>query len=247
MSRRLRGAHGALATGIAMLAAACGDAPPTAPDPDPDPTPTPPPVASVAVTPGTASVEIAAQVQLAASTLDSAGQPLAGRAVAWSSSDPGVGSVDSTGLVTGLARGSVYIKASSEGQADSALVGVLIPAEVFVGAGDIADCTTPDDSLTADLLDGIAGTVFTLGDNAYEDGTVAEFTNCYDPTWGRHKARTFPSIGNHDYKTSNGQPYFDYFGANAGDPGLGYYSYVLGAWKIIVLNSNDTKVGVGPG
>ncbi len=249
MSRRWRGAHGALAIGIAVLAAACGDAPPTAPDPDPPPPPPPStaPVASVAVTPGMASVEIAAQVQLTAATMDSAGQLLTGRAVAWSSADPAISTVDSTGLVTGVARGSMYVRASSEGQADSALVSILIPAETFVGAGDIADCTTPDDERTADLLDQIPGTVFTLGDNAYEDGTATEFTNCYEPTWGRHKARTYPSIGNHDYKTLNGQPYFDYYGANAGDPAEGWYSFVLGAWKIIVLNSNDTKVGVGPG
>lgn len=66
---------------------------------------------------------------------------------------------------------------------------------VFVGAGDIADCDVNEDEATATLLDGIDGTVFTLGDNAYESGSAASFTNCYGPTWGRHKDRTRPSPG----------------------------------------------------
>src|SRR6185436_16161923 len=69
---------------------------------------------------------------------------------------------------------------------------------VLVGAGDIADCGTESDQATATLLDGIDATVFTAGDNAYPLGRVVDFSDCYDPTWGRHKARTFPSPGNHD-------------------------------------------------
>jgi acid phosphatase type 7 len=109
--------------------------------------------------------------------------------------------------------------------------------EVFVGAGDIANCTLNGDEATAKLLDNIAGTVFTTGDNAYDAGTDAQFRDCYDPTWGRHKARTRPTLGNHDYQTSKGAPYYSYFGANAGPSGLGYYSYNLGAWHIVALNS----------
>ncbi len=73
---------------------------------------------------------------------------------------------------------------------------------VLVGAGDIGGCNTTNDSKTAELLDTIAGTVFTLGDNVYEGGTTTEFNDCYEPTWGRHKARTLPVPGNHDYYTS---------------------------------------------
>jgi len=109
---------------------------------------------------------------------------------------------------------------------------------VFVGAGDIAVCGDDDDEATAKLLDNIAGTVFTTGDNAYDEGTPSEFARCYDPTWGRHKTRTRPVAGNHDYETSRGGGYFGYFGAAAGDPTKGYYSYDLGAWHIVVLNSN---------
>jgi hypothetical protein len=109
---------------------------------------------------------------------------------------------------------------------------------ILVGAGDITGCSYGEDEATAKLLDGIGGTVFTVGDNAYDSGTVAEFENCYDPTWGRHKARTKPAPGNHEYyATGNASGYFKYFGAAAGDRGEGYYSYDLGEWHIVALNS----------
>jgi hypothetical protein len=76
-----------------------------------------------------------------------------------------------------------------------------VDGEIFVGAGDISDCDNDNDELTAQLLDAIPGTVFTTGDNAYGSGTLKEFRNCYDPTWGRHKARTKPIPGNHEYRT----------------------------------------------
>jgi hypothetical protein len=120
----------------------------------------------------------------------------------------------------------------------SALTPPPIIDPILVGAGDIASCSSNGDEATASLLDGITGTVFTTGDNVYPDGTPAEFANCYDPSWGRHKSRTYPSPGNHEYHTADGAGYFEYFGAAAGDPGKGYYSYDLGAWHIIVLNSN---------
>lgn len=111
-------------------------------------------------------------------------------------------------------------------------------APVLVGAGDIAACPSTGDEATADLIDDIDGTIFTMGDNAYPDGTDADFQNCYEPSWGRHKPRTYPSPGNHEYHTPGASGYFDYFGAAAGDPAKGYYSYNLGAWHVVVLNSN---------
>jgi len=108
---------------------------------------------------------------------------------------------------------------------------------VLVGAGDIADCASSDDEATAKLLDNVSGTVYTLGDNAYESGAPSEFSECYDPTWGRHRARTRPSVGNHEYYTQEASGYFDYFGTAAGDPKKGYYSYDLGGWHLVVLNS----------
>jgi hypothetical protein len=120
----------------------------------------------------------------------------------------------------------------------SSTFNVTVVTNVLVGAGDIAECGTTGDEATANLLDNIAGTVFTAGDNAYNDGSAANYSQCYAPSWGRHKARTRPSPGNHDYRTADATGYFDYYGSNAGPTGLGYYSYNLGNWHIISLNSN---------
>ncbi len=118
---------------------------------------------------------------------------------------------------------------------------------VLVGAGDIASESNGDE-ITAALLDGIEGTVFTLGDNVYESGTIDEFMTYYEPTWGRHKARTRPVPGDHDYFTSGASGYFTYFGTAAGDPSKGYYSYDLGSWHIVALNTKCDQVGgCGPG
>ena len=85
--------------------------------------------------------------------------------------------------------------------------------------------------------------MFTAGDNAYDDGTASQFADCYGPSWGRHKARTRPAAGNHDYHTDGATGYYNYFGAAAGVAGKGYYSYNLGAWHVVVLNSNCSEVG----
>src|ERR671919_1161334 len=98
----------------------------------------------------------------------------------------------------------------------------------LVGAGDIAGCDFKHDSKTARLLGRIPGTVFTLGDSVYPEGTRKQFRNCYDPTWGKFKKRTRPTAGNHDYKTSGAKPYFNYFRWRAGRP-TGYYSYDRGS------------------
>ncbi len=114
----------------------------------------------------------------------------------------------------------------------------IFSVPVLVGAGDIATCPSTGDEATAGLIDDIDGTIFTTGDNAYPDGTDADFENCYEPSWGRHKPKTYPSPGNHEYHTPGASGYFDYFGAAAGDPAKGYYSYNLSAWHVVVLNSN---------
>jgi len=122
--------------------------------------------------------------------------------------------------------------------------GPRLPPEVLVGAGDIASCESDGDEATAAMLDGLEGTVFTLGDNAYPDGTAQDFARCYAPSWGRHRQRTRPAVGNHEYHSAQAGPYFDYFGSAAGEPGKGYYSYDLGAWHVVVLNS-QVELGAG--
>jgi acid phosphatase type 7 len=117
-------------------------------------------------------------------------------------------------------------------------------AAVLVGAGDIASC---DDlagaEATAKLIDNISGTVFAVGDLAYPDGSDEQFAKCYGPTWGRFKDRTRPAPGNHEYHSDGASGYVRYFGSTAGDPKKAYYSYDLGAWHVIVLNSECQDVG----
>ena len=86
--------------------------------------------------------------------------------------------------------------------------------------------------------DWLQGTVFALGDNVQGAGTPEDFANCFEPSWGRHKARTLPAVGNHEYNVEGAVPHFEYWGERAGPAGKGYYSYDLGAWHIVVLNSN---------
>jgi hypothetical protein len=117
----------------------------------------------------------------------------------------------------------------------------------LVGAGDIADCRTTAARATARLVSRRAGFVFTAGDNAYPNGTAADFRYCYAPSWGRFRNRTFPAPGNHDLHRSHGRGYFDFFGKRAGKRGKGWYSADLGSWHLIVLNSNCDIVGCGRG
>jgi len=115
---------------------------------------------------------------------------------------------------------------------------------VLVGAGDIADCKDLEGAkATAALLATIPGTIFAAGDTGCPDGTDENFQNCYDPTWGRFKDRTRPAPGNHEYHTKDAAPYFKYFGAAAGEPGKGYYSYELAGWHILSLNSDCSDIG----
>ena len=98
---------------------------------------------------------------------------------------------------------------------------------VLVGAGDIGWCGVEGRSdQTATLLDGIPGMIFTVGDNAYMTGSAENFRRCYEPTWGRHKGRTRPTPGNHEYQTPGAADYFAYFGTNAGCP----------AWAITAIS-----------
>jgi len=198
------------------------------------------PVASVTVTPNPASVPAGGTVQLTATPRDADGNPLSGRQITWTTNAASIATVNASGLVTGVTAGSATITATSEGRSGASAVTVTASggSQVLLAAGDIASCSSSGDAATATLLDGLAGTVVTLGDNAYPDGTAADFANCYAPTWGRHKARTRPSPGNHDYHTSGATGYYNYFGTSAGPSGRGYYSYDLGDWHIVSLNSN---------
>jgi hypothetical protein len=124
--------------------------------------------------------------------------------------------------------------------------GVATQTYVLVGAGDIAGCKAIDGAkATAKLLEQIPGTVFAAGDLAYERGSAEEFQNCYGTTWGRFKDRTRPALGNHEYGEPTASAYFQYWGSQAGPSGKGYYSFDLGLWHIVVLNTNCGAQGLG--
>ena len=119
------------------------------------------------------------------------------------------------------------------------------PPYIVYAAGDIADCTRAPPAwsgaadtarlVEAELALHARAAVLTLGDNVYQRGSVRAYADCYGPTWGRFKARTYPAPGNHEYATPNAAGYFGYFGSVAAH---GYYSVKLGAWRVISLDSN---------
>lgn len=109
----------------------------------------------------------------------------------------------------------------------------------LIGAGDIADCGSDGAERTAAMLDSMRGTIFIAGDVAYvSKANPHPLVTCFDPAWGRHRARIRPSVGNHEYSAEGPAAYFDYFGAQAGPRPGGYYSYDLGTWHVIALNTN---------
>jgi hypothetical protein len=128
---------------------------------------------------------------------------------------------------------------------------VIAGAPVMIGAGDIAVCGTSGDEATGRIVDSVLSAdsaakvhteVFTLGDNAYPSGSGGvdnDFPRCFSPSWGTRRIMNVihPAPGNHDYDRGTGAPYFSYFGKRAGAPGKGYYSYDVGDWHVVSLNS----------
>ena len=112
-------------------------------------------------------------------------------------------------------------------------------AATVLAAGDAASCTSDRDTATGNLIKGLSGTVLALGDLAYDEGTSAEFANCYHPVWGSFKARTKPAPGNHDYRTAGAAGYYGYFAGLAK-----YHKFTLGGWTLYALNP---YVASGPG
>jgi hypothetical protein len=136
-----------------------------------------------------------------------------------------------------------------EAHAPASLV-ALSGAALFIGVGDIGVCGSRGDERTAQLVDsvlkadsaaGVATAAFTTGDNAYPSGLDRDFVRCFTPSWGDPKKRIMkvlrPTIGNHDYQSARGAAYYRYFGQRAGPAFKGYYSYDLGEWHVVALNS----------
>jgi hypothetical protein len=112
-------------------------------------------------------------------------------------------------------------------------------ARTLIAVGDIASCTSNGDEQTAALVSRIPGTIAVLGDIAYENGSDSDFTKCFEPSWGKFVPRIRAALGNHEYNTRAAAPAIKLFRL----PQNGWYSYQLGAWHVIVLNSNCSQVG----
>lgn len=113
----------------------------------------------------------------------------------------------------------------------------------MLAAGDVGSCEGSGDEQTGALLDRLPGTILLLGDTVYDRATARQYERCYRPGWGRHLDRTRPVPGNHDYGVKGAAGYFDHFGPRAGERGQGWYSFDVGGWHLIGLNSNCSAVG----
>ena len=114
---------------------------------------------------------------------------------------------------------------------------------VLLAVGDIASCDVSSDERVGELAASLLGTIALLGDNAYPKGSSDDFANCFDPAWGLLRDRLRPVPGNHEYETRSAAGYFSYFGDGVGDPAEGWYSYDLGEWHLIALNSECDAIG----
>lgn len=136
-----------------------------------------------------------------------------------------------------------------------AVIGVLLGTDgggpgrgpapaVLLAAGDIAECGFAGDEATAEILERFPeATIAAVGDTVYDKGTPDEYERCYKPSWGRFRSRTRPAVGNHEYSTEDASGFADYFGDLAGRAGAHWYSYDIGPWHAVVLNSQCWKVG----
>ncbi len=160
----------------------------------------------------------------------------------------------SPALLAVLAVLAVAVVACATDAAPSAtppatLTPTATPAEVatLIAAGDIASCEREGDNETGAMIEEIDGTVAALGDLVYPVGSDEAYEECYGPAWGSFLDRTRPAIGNHDLAEDGGLAYRRYFGSRAGPPGQNWYSYELGEWHVVVLDSHCEIVECEPG
>jgi hypothetical protein len=138
--------------------------------------------------------------------------------------------------------------ASQSTAAETSTAGASPTASTLLAVGDIAFCGSSADEAVASVASSLPGTIALLGDNAYPDGSAADYAHCFNPPWRGLRGRLRPVPGNHDYQTLHAAGYFSYFGSAAGTPGQGWYSYNLGGWHLVALNSEcDAIGGCGPG
>ena len=111
-------------------------------------------------------------------------------------------------------------------------------------AGDVhANCSDSQAQATANALDGLGATAIVADGDLTDNGGTYQLTNCFGSTWNRFGSRLYPVFGNHEFDQASATPTFNFFGSRAGSPGQGWYSFDLGTWHVVVLNSNCSKVG----
>ena len=217
---RVHAIHSAAVLAMVAWAAACGDSQGSNP------------VGRLVLSPPWSSIDVRRD-SVRARFIRAAGDTVRADSVRWSSSDMGIATITAAGLIRPRAVGRTTIRGAIGDEPASLSVTITDP--VLVGAGDMGSCASRNDEATAVLIDSIAGTVFTVGDNDYSDGPLpTAYGICFDSSWGRHKPRLHPAPGDDDLRSGTLGSYFAYFGAAAHGP-TGYYSYELGSWHIVVL------------
>jgi hypothetical protein len=128
---------------------------------------------------------------------------------------------------------------------------VAVAGDISCGPGNTPSVGTCRQFDTSELIVAMnPSLVIAAGDIQYDDGRYEDYLRHYDVTWGRFKPITRPALGNHEYYAySDARGYFDYFNGvgvadgPAGLRGRGFYSFNLGGWHVVVLNSNCERVG----
>lgn len=208
-----------------------------------------PPTVTLTSPPLNAAYDAGASIPFAASASDPEEGDLSS-AIAWTSSLDGIIGVGASFSRNDLSVGLHQLTASvvDSGGAPGAAVrqfNVFEATDQVLAAGNVGDCTETTDEATGALLGTLPGRILALGDLAYPRGTTEDFANCFDPAWGVHKARIHPISGNHEWHEVGAQPYFDYFGAAAGTPGEGWYSFDIGNWHLVGVQGDCNEFPQG--
>ena len=210
-----------------------------------------PPSVSISTPANNAAFDAGTPIAFTGSANDSEDGDLSST-IAWTSSLDGVIGVGPSfsrdDLSVGLHQltASVADSESAPGQSTRQF-SVFEATNQVLAAGNVGYCLDDNDEATGALLGTLPGRILALGDLAYLQGTAADFANCFDPAWGMHKARIHPISGNHEWHEAGAQPYFDYFGAAAGTPGEGWYSFDVGNWHLVGVQGDCNEFPGGCG
>jgi len=123
---------------------------------------------------------------------------------------------------------------------------VAAVGDMVCAPGTVVTATTCQHQAVSDSILAAEPSVFLpLGDNQYQQGSLAQYQSAYQPSFGRLRAVTSPVPGNHEYQTVGAAGYYGFFGTAAGVPSKGYYSQDVGAWHVVALNSEQDISAAG--